>query len=166
MATSWRDGLKRTSLPRSNAPCMLSYGHCFLTCRGGSMHILIGLIVVVAGLIFAPWIVAIAVGLMASYWAFGLIIFVAVACWLLAAPVARMIRGSVADLAARPAAPVAAGGCMPKESFVPVVPAKPVAKSEAPPPVVRLSPCGSCGEQIKKSSMYCPRCGRDPRTKH
>lgn len=130
------------------------------------MHILIGLIVVVAGLIFAPWIVAIAVGLMASYWAFGLIIFVSVACWLLAAPVARMIRGSVADLAARPAAPVAAGSCMPEDSFASVAPAKSVAKPDALPPIMRLSPCGSCGEQIKKSSMYCPRCGGDPRTKH
>lgn len=130
------------------------------------MHILLGLILFVVALAFAPWAVGIAVGLMASYWALGLIIFAAVACWLLAAPVARLIRGSITDLAASPAAPVASGGCMPEDSFVPVAPAKPVVKSEAPPPVARLSPCGSCGEPIKKHSMYCPICGGDPRAKH
>ncbi|MNX72607.1 hypothetical protein D3C86_1039670 [compost metagenome] len=130
------------------------------------MHILLGLILFVFALVFAPWAVGIAVGLMASYWALGLIIFVVVACWLLAAPVARLIRGSITDLAASPGAPVAAGGCMPEDSFAPVAPAKPASTPEAIPPVVRLSPCGSCGEQIKKRSMYCPSCGGDPRTKH
>jgi hypothetical protein len=130
------------------------------------MHILLGLILFVVALVFAPWAVGIAVGLMASYWAFGLIVFVAVACWLLAAPVARLIKGSITDIAASPAAPVAAGGCMPEDSFAPVEPAKPASIPEAIPPVVRLSPCGSCGEQIKKRSMYCPSCGGDPRTKH
>lgn len=130
------------------------------------MHILLGLILFVVALVFAPWAVGIAVGLMASYWALGLIVFALVACWLLAAPVARLIRGAITDISATPAAPVASGGCMPEDSFAPAAPTKPVSKPEAQPPVVRLSPCGSCGEQIKKSSMYCPSCGGDPRAKH
>ncbi|WP_330208688.1 hypothetical protein [Pseudomonas sp. Z13] len=131
------------------------------------MHILIGLIVIVVALIFAPWIVAIAVGLMASYWVLGLVIFALVACWLLASPLARLVRGSITDLSVNPASPTTTGSCMPEDSFVPSAPAaptKPIAK-HAMTPAVRLSPCGSCGEQIKKSSMYCPSCGGDPRAK-
>lgn len=130
------------------------------------MHILLGLILLVVAVVFVPWAVGIAVGLMASYWVFGLIIFALVACWLLAAPVARLIRGSIAGLNAAPVATVAAGRCMPEDSFAPVVPAKSVDKPETLQPVVRLSPCGACGEKIKKSSMYCPSCGGDPRAKH
>lgn len=124
------------------------------------MHILLGLILVVAALMFAPWLVAIAVGLMASYWAFGIVIAVVVIAFLLIKPLSRAIRGLVPDgysIEPPPAVVGAANSAFPEPTKKPV---------EKPAPVIRLSLCGSCGESIKRHSMFCPSCGRDPRTKH
>lgn len=125
------------------------------------MHILLGLILIVAALMFAPWLVAIAVGLMATYWAFGVVIAVVTIAGLLAWSVMKSAKGGGGFLPGGytiEAPPV--GGQVSEPYYERVE-----QKEEKPAPVIRLSPCGSCGESIKRNSMFCPCCGRDPRAK-
>lgn len=125
------------------------------------MHILVGLIVIVAALIFAPWLVAIAVGLMATYWVFGVVIVISTIACLVAWSAVKSAKG-VGFLPGGYTIEAPPAGVQVSEPHYEVG----CQKEARPAPVIRLSPCGSCGEQIKKGSMYCPACGRDPRTKN
>ena len=125
------------------------------------MHIFVGLIVVVAALMFAPWLVAIAVGLMATYWAFGVVIVMATIACLLAWSLIKSAKGCGGFLPGGYTVETPPAGGQVSEPYYEII----EQKEERSEPVISLSPCGSCGEPIKRYSMFCPCCGRDPRTK-
>ena len=131
-----------------------------MTGQGGAMHILVGLIVIVAALIFAPWLVAIAVGLMATYWVFGVVIVIATIACLVAWSAVKSAKG-VGFLPGGYTIEAPPAGVQVGEPHYEII----EQKEAKPAPAISMSPCGSCGESIKRHSMFCPCCGRDPRTK-
>lgn len=130
------------------------------------MHILIGVILV---LLF-PFLLAIVAGAWASYW-------VVLACSILAYGAFLALRHAIrrywsiaADIQS---AAVEQSRADNKESFVESTScltgngqSNPSEGNSNPSKVARrLTACGACGEGIDRYSIYCPKCGKDPRIK-
>lgn len=130
------------------------------------MQILIGIILV---LLF-PFLIAIVAGAWASYWVVLGACTIAYGAFLAFRLSARRYRDMAGDIQSASVessrsdiqeSTICSSSCISSEG-------KPDSSDadRSPPKIVRrLTACGACGNSIERYSIYCPKCGKDPRVK-